>query len=117
MRQLLARKNKAAWIAEAGQHLVGFSILAWSGPKAALAAYLETIEVLAEYRGRGLGRELLMRCEASAVEAGVGAIALHVDAENSAAIRMYESLGYRYVAREEDFYPLGRAALIYRKPL
>ena len=116
MTQLLARKNVAAWIAEETR-MAGFAIVSWSGPRGVLVAYIETIEVLGEFRGRGVGRELLCCLEGSASNAGGGAIGLHVDAGNTAAIHMYETHGYRYVSREENFYPLGRAALIYRKAL
>jgi ribosomal protein S18 acetylase RimI-like enzyme len=40
-----------------------------------------------------------------------------VDAENASAIRLYERQGYVCEVREENYYPQGRAALIYAKPL
>ena len=117
MRQLLKRADAAAWVVEEEGLMAGFAIVGWSGPPAAIFAYIETIEVLAEMRGKGLGGELLRRIEASALAAGAGLIALHVDAANAAAIRLYEAHGYELAGREENFYPLGRAALIYRKLL
>jgi ribosomal protein S18 acetylase RimI-like enzyme len=80
-------------------------------------AYIPTIEVVPEWRGRGVGGELLRRVEDSARGALAQWIWLHVDAENAAAIRLYEANGYRNEGREEDFYSLGRAGLIYGKPL
>jgi ribosomal-protein-alanine N-acetyltransferase len=53
--------------------------------------------------------------EGSTRGAGAEAIWLHVDASNEAAIRLYESAGYRRQGREEDYYAPGRAALIYKK--
>lgn len=115
MRRLLARQNSAAWIAEDEGHIVGFAIVGWKG--SAGAAYVETIEVLSTQRGRGVGAELLRRIESSAEAAGSSLVGLHVDAENTAAIRLYEAHEYQNVGREENFYPQGRAALVYRKPL
>ena len=61
-----------------------------------MVAYIQTLEVLPERRGRGVGGELLRRIEGSARAAGAQSIWLHVDAENAAAIRLYERHGYRY---------------------
>jgi ribosomal protein S18 acetylase RimI-like enzyme len=55
--------------------------------------------------------------ENSSRTAGAAAMWLHVDAENAAAIRVYERSGYGVSGREEDYYGRGRAALIYAKPL
>ena len=82
-----------------------------------VAAYIETIEVAPEARGRGVGGELLARIEGSASAAGAEGIWLHVEAGNAAAIRLYEAHGYACQGRRENFYPEGRAALIYRKRL
>jgi ribosomal protein S18 acetylase RimI-like enzyme len=68
-------------------------------------------------RGRGVGRELLGRIESSARRAGAGLIWLHVEETNAAALRLYEAQGYRCEGRQENYYPQGRAALIYLKRL
>jgi ribosomal protein S18 acetylase RimI-like enzyme len=70
-----------------------------------------------ERRGQGVGGELLRRVEGSAIAAGAQLIWLHVDAENAAAIRLYEANGYRIEGRKEKYYPHGRAALICLKAL
>ena len=65
-------------------------------------------------RGRGA---VALASENSARAAGAHAIWLHVDAENSAAIRLYERHGYIAQGREEHYYARNRAALIYSKQL
>jgi ribosomal protein S18 acetylase RimI-like enzyme len=118
MRQLINRANAATWIAEEDGQLKGFGIVVWrKGKGNDVTAYIQTIEVAQESRGKGIGRELLVRIENSARAACAGMIWLHVDAENAAAIRLYETQGYRCERREENYYPLGRVALIYRKRL
>lgn len=131
MRQLISRRDSATWIAEEDRSLHGFAIVHWSkqgkgvpsdrtsalGCKDGVAAYIETIEVTPEARGQGVGSQLLSRVEGSARLAGSALIWLHVEAANAAAIRLYEAKGYSCKGRQDDYYPLGHAALIYLKRL
>ncbi|MFJ4342055.1 GNAT family N-acetyltransferase [Streptomyces sp. NPDC088915] len=59
------------------------------------AAYVYDIEVDEEQRGRGYGRALMLLAERVAREAGETLLGLHVFADNTPAVRLYESLGYR----------------------
>jgi ribosomal protein S18 acetylase RimI-like enzyme len=97
--------------------MAGFAIVEWALQAAPTAAYIQTIEVLPALRGQGIGGELLRRIQGSALEAGAIVISLHVAAGNEAAIRLYEAHGYRCEGREENYYPQGRAALVYIKSL
>lgn len=58
-------------------------------------AYVFDVEVAAEHRGRGHGRDLMLLAERAALAAGHRRLALHVFAANTPALRLYESLGYR----------------------
>lgn len=113
MRSLVTAPNAATWIAEVDSRMTGFAIVEWTES----AAYIQTIEVLPERRGQGVGRELLRHVEESAVDAGASSIWLHVDAENRAAIGLYQSHGYLCKDREEGYYGRDRAALIFEKAL
>jgi ribosomal protein S18 acetylase RimI-like enzyme len=117
MRQLIKGENTATSIAEAGAELIGFSIVEWSAEQSELTAYIQTLEVHPAFRGRGIGAELLLRAEESARSAGTHIISLHVDVDNAAAIRLYESRGYAREGREEHYYARHRAAFIYAKPI
>jgi ribosomal-protein-alanine N-acetyltransferase len=117
MRQLVSRSDAATWIAEEAGQMAGFAIIEWAAGSSGIRAYIQTLEVAPEARGRGVGRELLSRIEGSARAAGARLVWLHVEAENSGAIRLYEAQGYRCESRKENYYPLGRAALIYAKRL
>ncbi|WP_335935871.1 GNAT family N-acetyltransferase [Streptomyces sp. PTD5-9] len=59
------------------------------------AGYVYDVEVREEHRGRGLGRALMEQAERINLDAGARVLALHVFAENTPALRLYESLGYR----------------------
>jgi len=117
LRELVTSPEAATWIVEEDGLMVGFAIVEWGGEADEEIAYIQTIEVAPEQRGRGVGRQLLERIEGSARAVGAVQIGLHVDEANSGAIRLYEANGYRKQGREENYYPQGRAALIYAKAL
>ena len=66
MRQLIASHDAATWIAEVNGHMAGFAIVEWAQQITGIVAYIATLEVLPEQRGRGIGAELLRRLEGSA---------------------------------------------------
>jgi ribosomal-protein-alanine N-acetyltransferase len=117
MRQLVANPRGATWIAEDGGNMTGFAIVEWPQTDARILAYIATLEVSPAFRRQGVGGELLRRLEGSALNAGAALIWLHVDAENTSAIRIYETHGYICQGREENYYAHGRAACIYAKML
>jgi ribosomal-protein-alanine N-acetyltransferase len=117
MRSLAASPQAATWIAEEDGRLAGFGIVEWPPDGGEHAAYIQTIEVAPDQRRLGVGGKLLERLEQSAESAGAQVIWLHVDAENAGAIRLYEARGYTRRGREPDYYPRGRAALVYAKAL
>jgi len=57
--------------------------------------YIEDIFVLPEWRGKGLGRQLLIRIAALAVKRGCGRLEWSVLDWNEPAIRFYRKLGAR----------------------
>jgi ribosomal protein S18 acetylase RimI-like enzyme len=117
MRDLVEGANAATWVAEEDGILTGFAIVDWALESGKILAYIQTIEVAPEWRGRKIGHELLRRIEDSARGAGAGVIWLHVDAANEPAIRLYESQSYRRQRVQEHYYGRGRAALVYAKVL
>ena len=117
MRQLVASPDAATWIAEQDACMAGFAIVEWAQQSPGIIAYIATIEVLPRYRGRRIGAELLRRIEGSANAERAIQMWLHVDIENTAAIRLYESSGYRNSGRADHYYARNRPAAIYMKNL
>jgi ribosomal-protein-alanine N-acetyltransferase len=117
MRQVVTSQNAATWMAEENGAIAGFSVVEWSIESNETIAYIQTIEVLPEFRRMGVAGELMRRLEESAIKSGAQLIWLHVDAENTAAQCLYETHGYTRQGREENYYPRGRAALVYAKQL
>lgn len=76
------------------------------------AVCLMTLAVRSEYRRRGIGTALLMRCE-EAFQAGK--YFLNADAENTAAIRLYERAGYRQTGVDRAYYMNGHDAVLMEK--
>jgi len=117
MRQLVSSDDTVTWVAEEQANMTGFAIAQWAQQVSGIVAYIATIEVLPEWRGRGIGAELLQRLEDAATAHRSIAIWLHVDAENAPAIRLYERSGYRDSGRAEHYYARNRPAVIYVKHL
>ena len=125
MRQLVTISDGATWIAEEAGQMAGFAIVDWAGDRAhALTresdrtiAYIQTVEVAAAQRNRGIASELLRRVEISASAAGAWGVWLHAAEQNAAAIRLYQAHGYRPEGREENYYAPGISALIFAKPI
>lgn len=75
-------------------------------------AWIATIGVLPEFRGRGIASALLQACE---TRLQVARIRLNVRRENRNAIRLYEKFGYHWVDTWPRYYDDGAAALVYEK--
>jgi ribosomal protein S18 acetylase RimI-like enzyme len=66
-------------------------------------AWIVRMYVIAEAAGRGVGRAILRHAmERARSMVGVSKVNLTVAAHNAAAIHLYESVGFREFAREED---------------
>ncbi len=98
--------------AEADGLMVGF--IAGDIRASQRLAWIATIGVLPEYRGRGIGRQLLEACEAQIHEPTVR---LCVRAANQTAIQLYLSSGYQRAGLWPDYYQDGEDALVMEKKL
>jgi GNAT superfamily N-acetyltransferase len=95
------------WLAEDGAFAlialedgapIGYAVVHMRGPEETWAtgdrvAELETLAVLPEHRGKGVGRALVQRMHELLRELGVGHFTVSVIASNADAVRFYERLG------------------------
>jgi ribosomal-protein-alanine acetyltransferase len=77
-------------------------------------AWIATLGVLPEYRGRGIGRALLEACEQLL---DVRRVQLNVRASNQAAIQLYQTSGYQRAGIWPTYYQDGEDALVMEKEL
>jgi ribosomal protein S18 acetylase RimI-like enzyme len=62
--------------------------------------YIMAVAVYPEFQGLGIGQRLIAEAESVARTKGFKQMSLEVFAENVGGVRLYESLGYKEVARE-----------------
>jgi ribosomal-protein-alanine N-acetyltransferase len=96
--------------ATAGGRIIGLAIAEpeWSDG----ISMITTIGVDPEFRRRGVGSDLLRRCETLLPGER---IRLTVRADNRDAIRLYETFGYAYLSKLEKYYRDGQAGLVLEK--
>jgi ribosomal-protein-alanine N-acetyltransferase len=92
------------------QQMVGF--IAGDVRRMEGVAWIATVAVLPEYRGRGIGAALLQTCEA---QIPVNKIRLCVRPSNDVAIRLYERFRYIKVGEWTRYYQDGESALVMEK--
>jgi GNAT superfamily N-acetyltransferase len=86
-----------AWLAEENGAALGFALFfsTWSTWRGRPGIHLEDLFVVPEARGRGIGRALLSRVAALAVERGCARLEWQVLDWNEPALGFYRSLGAR----------------------
>ncbi|MBS0387082.1 MAG: ribosomal protein S18-alanine N-acetyltransferase [Proteobacteria bacterium] len=79
---------------------VGYGIIACGAGE----AHLLNVCVREEFRNRGLGRALMMHLLGLAASAGAAVVFLEVRPANTAAVRLYEALGFRQIGVRRGYY-------------
>ena len=80
-------------------------------------ARIYSVAVDPAFRGQGLGEYLMQQAETLALEAGSTTLRLEVRTDNTAAIGLYERLGYRQFGHYTDYYEDHADALRFQKRL
>ncbi|MFJ2324505.1 peptidase C39 family protein [Pseudomonas sp. NPDC087690] len=99
---MITRANGQLLVAESSGHLLGYALVLFH--RGTSLARLYSIAIAAESRGSGLGKQLLQRIEAVALEHDCAYLRLEVRTDNPAAIALYERNGYRRFAVIHDYY-------------
>ncbi|MEV6416231.1 GNAT family N-acetyltransferase [Kribbella sp. NPDC051718] len=92
----LATENQLVWLACHDGEPVGSL---WIGTQKA-TPFIYLVEVLADQRGKGCGRAIMLAGEEECRRRGYTHLALNVFGDNSTAIGLYDSLGYTVVTQE-----------------
>ncbi len=109
---VLASRGVIRLKAVADNKMIGF--IAGDVKRMEGVAWIATVGVLPEYRKRGIGAELLRKCED---QIPVNIVRLCVRPSNEDAIRLYERFGYVKVGEWHRYYQDGESALVMEKTL
>jgi ribosomal-protein-alanine N-acetyltransferase len=101
---LLTNYNSISLVAKINGKIVGFIIGIIHIERNSLVGHILTIDVSPQYRRRGVAQNLLQEIEKIFREKGVKSCRLEVREDNIAALRLYQKLGYKKVARLKDYY-------------
>jgi len=101
---LLTDYNSIGLVAKINDKIVGFVIGMLYIERTALAGHILTIDVSPTYRKKGIAQKLLKEIEKIFKEKGAKICRLEVHEDNLAALRLYQKLGYKKVARLKGYY-------------
>ncbi|MEM3699603.1 MAG: ribosomal protein S18-alanine N-acetyltransferase [Candidatus Bathyarchaeia archaeon] len=101
---LLTDYNCISLVAKINDKIVGFIIGMIHAERNVLTGHILTIDVSPAYRRRGIAQRLLQKIEEIFKEKSVKSCCLEAREDNMAALRLYQKLGYRQVAKLEYYY-------------
>ncbi len=110
---LLSNAAKEVYLAEHENEITGFLILDMNG---AFKGYLQTICVMPNWRGRGVGTQLIAFAEEKIFREAPN-VFLCVSSFNPAAQKLYLRLGYEVVGVLKDYVVTGHDEILLRKTI
>ncbi|MGP9781415.1 ribosomal-protein-alanine N-acetyltransferase [Arthrobacter sp. MYb211] len=111
--ELAQLETRKYWVYEDAGKIIGYAGLCTVLP----IADVQTIAIIPEYQGQGLGRALLTELINTARANRALDLMLEVRFDNPSAIGLYESMGFETIHRRPRYYKGGIDALIMRLPL
>ncbi|MBJ2180824.1 GNAT family N-acetyltransferase/peptidase C39 family protein [Pseudomonas veronii] len=99
---MISRAHGELLVAEQDGQLLGYALVLFH--RGTSLARLYSIAIAEHARGLGLGKRLLSRIEACAVEHDCAYLRLEVRSDNPGALALYERNGYRRFALINDYY-------------
>ena len=96
----LASPRMHLWTAEVDGEPVALGWIELRERPTGTSAWVFDVRVEESRRGEGLGRELMEALHAAARDLGATTVGLNVFGHNTAARRLYESLGYQVTAQQ-----------------
>ena len=94
--------------------LDGTTVIGYAGTWILLdEAHITNVAIQPEYRGKGVGWQMMQELKRIVVELGVTAMTLEVRPSNTVAISMYEKMGFKSAGLRPGYYQdTGEAAMI-----
>lgn len=114
-RHLLTRGHAGVWVWMEQDRIVGDAVVLFR--RGSRRARLYSLVTHPDYRGRGIGAQLLATAERAAQEQGCEHLTLEVRPDNAAALALYRRRGYVETGRRHGFYEDGSDALCLERPL
>lgn len=111
--ELALTDTRTYWVVEDAGRVVAYCGLMCVLP----LADVQTIAVIPEYEGRGIGSHLLGSMIARALDSSATDLLLEVRADNPRAQGLYERFGFESIHRRPRYYRDGVDAIIMRKVL
>lgn len=106
IREMKSKRSNVVVVVE-GAKVIGFAIMNYGDEEARVNLFA----VDPEHRRRGVGTCLIRWLEETALVNGNGVVYLEARSGNVAAIKFYESVGYRVIQRNPGYYR-GREAAV-----
>ncbi|THD65576.1 MAG: ribosomal-protein-alanine N-acetyltransferase [Bradyrhizobium sp.] len=97
---MLTERNTLVHRLKSGRKVIGFAV----SRMAADEAEILSIAIAANYRGRGLSRNLLLTHLGHLAGRGIRTVFLEVEENNQAARRLYDGAGFAVTGRRERYY-------------
>jgi len=109
----ISTEHRALLVAEQEKVITGYVLIIYH-PGTRLAR-VYSLAVAPSQRGAGIAKQLMAAGEQAANEAGRLYLRLEVSVDNTAAIKLYQSLGYQKFGIYRDYYQDHKDALRYQK--
>jgi ribosomal-protein-alanine N-acetyltransferase len=114
---LLKAMNSISFLVKSNGDIAGFVIGLIDTHDKTRVGHIMTIDVAPKYRRKGVGMKLLERIEKEFANHSAKICYLEVRADNVAAKRLYEKLGYGEVEALKDYYYRGGHGIRLKKTL
>ncbi len=108
IRDELSADHRSYFVAVDGNSVVGYAGLLAVGAE----GDVQTIALSEQYRGKGIGRELLNTLIDAARQRQARQLFLEVRADNANAIALYQSSGFEILGERPGYYQPGNVAAI-----
>jgi ribosomal-protein-alanine acetyltransferase len=101
---LLTDYNTIGLVAKVNSEIAGFIILQLESEDDVVFGHIITLNVATKYRRKGIAQRMLHETENMLKSRGITESRLEVKQDNSAAIKLYQRLGYREIGKLDHYY-------------